>query len=183
MEVVVTAHPDGTCTVHVASLLYDLWEDYSLYRQEAESVDREAEPLRYKRLVRASVQAFFGYFEGVLNEWVSRVAPEKDLEKTSFWSKIKIISKTIPNDQRVPPLNLDRAREIRNTIVHVKPTTSDIQTMETLLDGKFFHDADQFVIWLDHASHTLKLERHPDVPGVLKDMIDSLGVPKQSGES
>ncbi len=182
MRIGVTVGPDGTGTVHVASLLYDLWDDYNLYRREAEGLDRKAEPLRYKRLVRASVLAFFGYFEGVLNSWVSQLAPETDLEETSFGSKIGIVRRAVQNERQVPWLNVERARAIRNTIVHVKPTDNDIQIMETLLDGQFFHDADQFINWLKLASHGLKLERHPDVLGILKQYTDALGIPRQSSE-
>jgi hypothetical protein len=168
MKIQITISKDGSKSVHVASLLYDLWDDYNLYRHEAESVDPKAEPLRYKRLVRASVHAFFGYFEGVLNTWVSRLASDTDLEETSFGAKIGIVRRAIQNDRRVPWLDVDRARAIRNTIVHVKPTDSDIEIMDTLLDGQFFRDADQFVNWLRLANHCLKLECHPDVPTILK---------------
>jgi len=159
---------DGSMTVHVASLLYDLWEDYNLYRCEAAEIDCDAEPLRYKRLVRASVHAFFGYFEGVLNTWVSNLEPDADLEETSFGKKIGIVRGRIKNNRLAPWLDVGRAREIRNAIVHVKPTDSDIRIMETLLNGQFFRDADQFVNWLRLAGHSLKLECHPDVPTVLK---------------
>src|SRR5262249_41489250 len=149
-------------------LLYDLWEDYNLYRHEAENLDREAEPLRYKRLVRASVHAFFGYFEGVLNTWISRLEPNTDLEETSFGKKIGIVRRAIQNNRRAAWLDAERARAIRNVVVHVKPTDSDLQIMETLLDGQFFSDADRFIDWLSQASDSLKIECHPDVPSVLK---------------
>jgi hypothetical protein len=62
---------------------------------------------------------------------------------------------------------MNRAREIRNTIVHVKPATEDVDIMETLLEGRFFRDADEFIKWLNLASKTLKMERHPDVNKIL----------------
>jgi hypothetical protein len=168
MEIEVIIDKDGFRNVHVASLLFDLWEDYNLYRREAKSVDPDTDPLRYKRFVRASIQAFFGYFEGVLNTWVSNLSPETDLEGTSFGKKIGIVRNKIQNDRSVPWLNLERARAIRNAIVHVKPTNSDIQIMESLLNDRFFRDADEFINWLRLASHFLKLECHPDVNAVQK---------------
>lgn len=172
MEVLVTLNPDGSRTTHVASLIYDLWEDYNLYRKEAEAVDRHAEPLRYKRLVRASVQAFFGYFEGVLNVWLSKLDPGIDLEQVSFGKKIGIVRHEIQKRHGMPFLDVEKARAIRNTIVHVKPTKSDIETMETLLDNKFFADADKFVQWLQRAGRSLQMECHPDVPAILKQFTE-----------
>lgn len=66
MEIEMTFTPDAT--IHVASLLSDLWDDYLYYRAQAESISRRTEPLQYKRFVRAAVHCYFGYFEGVLND-------------------------------------------------------------------------------------------------------------------
>ena len=173
MEIEITIGPDGSRTTHAASLLYDLWDDYNLYRKEAEALDRHAEPLRYKRLVRASVHAFFGYFEGVLNVWVSHLDPDIDLEEASFRFKLGVVRRSVQQNRNMPWLDVDKARAIRNTIVHVKPTDSDIQIMETLLDGKFFQDADEFVRWLHRASHSLKMECHPDVPKILRELTEA----------
>jgi hypothetical protein len=106
-------------TTHVASLLFDLWEDYLYYRQKAESVDRESVALEYKRHVRAAVHSYFGYFERVLNSWIERIEPSLELEEISFGRKLGIIRRAVGNDQRVPFLDIDRARDIRNAIVHV----------------------------------------------------------------
>ncbi len=48
-------------------------------------------------------------------------------------------------------------------------THGDIDTMEKLLDGGFFRDADDFTNWLDLASHALRIGRHPDVLDMLED--------------
>lgn len=166
-QIQITVPLDGSVTIHVASLLYDLWDDYIYYRERAESTDREKEPLKYKRYVRAAVHSYFGYFEGVLNSWVVKLDSSVDLEEISFRRKLGIIRSHVGNKTRLPFLNIDRAREIRNTIVHVKPTTEDIDIMETLLEGQFFRDADEFTKWLNLASKALKMERHPDVNKIL----------------
>jgi hypothetical protein len=67
MKITISAKSDGSTTVHVASVISDLWDDYCYFRDEAAKVDRRVEPLHYKRCVRASIMAFFNYFEGVLN--------------------------------------------------------------------------------------------------------------------
>ena len=175
MEITVTIGTAGTdMVIHAASLLYDLWEDYNVYRREAGSINRNEEPLRYKRVVRAAVHSFFGYFEGVLNVWVLKLDPAVDLEETSFGAKIGIVRRAMPPGRRVPRLDVERARTIRNTIVHVKPTDSDTQTMEALLDGQFFRDADGFVRWLRQASKILNMECHPDVPAIVEEFTSDL---------
>ena len=168
VQIQLTIAQGGATTIHVACLLYDLWEDYTYYRQEAESIDREKEPLRYKRLVRAAVHSYFGYFEGVLNSWIAQIDPTLDLEETSFAKKLGVIRQHVANKTRVPFLNIERARNIRNTIVHLKPTDKDVYIMETLLEGRFFRDADDFTNWLNLASHALKIERHPNVNKILE---------------
>jgi len=115
------------------------------------------------------VHSYFGYFEGVLNSWIAELDPSTDLEETSFAEKLGIIRRHVGNETRVPFLDIKRAREIRNTIVHLKPTDNDVDMMETLLDAQFFRDADDFTNWLNLASHALKMERHPDVHKVLED--------------
>jgi hypothetical protein len=171
IEVTVSA-TGNSVTYHVASLLYDLWDDYTYYRALAESVDREKEPLQYKRYVRAAVHSYFGYFEGVLNSWIAELDPSIDLEEISFKGKLGIVRNhvrnKVRNKTRLPFLDIDRAREIRNTIVHVKPTAEDIDIMTTLFEGTFFSDADDFTKWLDLASQALNLERHPDVKKILE---------------
>lgn len=153
-------------TVHVASLLYDLWKDYEVYRSQAESIDRNAEPLEYKRSVRSAILAYFAYFEGVLNNWIQGLAPH-DKEIRSFGKKIEFIRNYIKDPTRCPFLDIKRARRIRNIIVHPQPTDKDFQLMQTLLDGQFFRDAENFTNWLTLAAHELKLERHPNVPAIL----------------
>lgn len=152
----------------MASLLHDLWDDYIHYREQSESADRENDLLQYKRHVRAAVQSYFAYFEGVLNSWIAKLDPSIDLERTYFAQKLGIIRGHVGNQMRVPFLDVDRARDIRNIIVHVKPTDKDVDIMETLLDGQFFRDADGFTNWLKLASHALKMERHPDVQKILE---------------
>jgi hypothetical protein len=168
IQVTVPASGDSV-TIHIASLLYDLWDDYIYYREQAESVDREKEPLQYKRHVRAAVHSYFGYFEGVLNSWVAQLDSSVDVEEISFRRKLGMIRNHVGNKTQLPFLNIDRAREIRNTIVHIKPTTEDIDIMETLLEGQFFRAADNFTKWLNLASQALKMERHPDVNKLLED--------------
>jgi len=175
-QIQVTIPPNGnSVTIHVASLLYDLWDDYVYYREQAESVNREKEPLQYKRHVRAAVHSYFGYFEGVLNSWIAKLESNKDLEEISFRGKLGIIRRHVKNKTRLPFLNINRAREIRNTIVHVKPTDEDVDIMETLLEGQFFRDADDFTNWLNCASQALKMERHPDVNKILEDFKQAFG--------
>ena len=52
MEITYSFKPDGSVTLHVASILSDLWDDYLCFRQEAKSVNPNIDPLRYKRLMR-----------------------------------------------------------------------------------------------------------------------------------
>lgn len=169
MKIKITVEKGGAYSVHVASLLYDLWDDYLFYRDQAEATSADEGLLVHKRYVRAAIHSFFGYFEGVLNEWMCNIDPTVDLEETSFAQKIGLIRRKIGKNRQVPYLDIQRARDIRNAIVHVKPTDNDIEVMEKLMDGQFFRDADGFTNWMTNAAHFLKMERHPDVPKILKD--------------
>lgn len=175
MQIKITVPRGADPTIHVASLLGDLWDDYVFYRKQAESVAREQKPLQYKRYVRSAIHSYFGYFEGVLNTWIHKCDPKFDLERTSFGQKLAIIRKHVVDVTRIPFLEIKRARQIRNLIVHVKPTDKDVEIMETLLDGQFFRDADDFTKWLDLASDALRMKRHADVARVLQDFRQRIG--------
>ena len=172
-QIEVIVERGGLVTIHVPSLVYDLWEDYEAYRREAQSIDRASDPLRYKRLVRAAMHTFFAYFEGVLNSWIAQLEPKLDLEDVTFFQKIGIVRRAAGTSQ--PWLDIENARRIRNTVVHPIPASSDLELVESLLDGQFFRDADEVVNWINSASRTLNLDAHPDVPRILKELADKLG--------
>jgi hypothetical protein len=177
MEITICSKPDGSVTVHVASILSDLWDDYLYFRQEAKSVDRILEPLRYKRLLRASINAFFNYFDGVLNRWIAKLDTSFDLGKAATGEKIGFIRKQIRGGRELPRLDLEGGRSLRNKICHLKLAESDLDIVDQLLNGRFFSDAEHIVNWLRIASKRLGLECHPDVPKLLRRYGDVIGKP------
>jgi hypothetical protein len=93
---------DGNVRIHVASILYDLWEDFVYFRKESESVDRNLEGLRYKRLVRASIGAFYNYFDGVLNQWIAKLEPSFDFDHASIGEKLGFVRNRIRSGRKLP---------------------------------------------------------------------------------
>ncbi len=168
MEYQITISPEGSVEYHVVSLLYDVWEDYNFYRREAGDIDKNADPLKYKRAVRSAVLCFFNYFEGVLNRWIIRLGTAQTiLERMFFKDKLEIIE-TRPN---VRALDFDGARLLRNDISHIQSNNSDLEIMDHLLNGDFFETADRLVSWMHQASARLQYECHPDVPAFMDTLL------------
>jgi hypothetical protein len=178
MEIEIIVGTDGQATVHVASILYDLWEDYLFFRKEVQN-QTQADPLYRKRLTRASINAFFSYFDGVLNQWIAQIDPSFKIEGASFGSKIAVVRRRIKGG-KLPWLDLEKSRMIRNKICHMKLTDSDLDIVEELLAGKFFSDADHLTNWLRIASKRLGMECHPNVPMILSTYSNPLGISKDS---
>ncbi len=109
---------DGNVRIHVASILYDLWDDFIYFRKEAESVDRNLDGLRYKRLMRASINAFYSYLDGVLNQWIAKLDPLFGFDHASIGKKIGFVRNRIRNGRKLPWLDLDTSRSLRNKICH-----------------------------------------------------------------
>ncbi len=177
MQIQYSVKPDGSVTLHVASVLYDLWDDYLYFRQEAKGVDSNVEPLRYKRLLRASINAFFSYFDGVLNRWIAKLDPSFELDRARIGAKIGFVREYIRGGRKLPWLEFEKPRSLRNKICHLKLADSDLDIVEKLLNGRFFSDADHMVNWLNIASKRLGLECHPNVPKVLREWTDVVGKP------
>jgi hypothetical protein len=174
MEIECYVHLDGNVKIHVASILYDLWDDYLHFRKEAENIDRNLEGLRYKRLVRASINAFYNYFDGVLNQWIANLDPLFDFDHASIGKKIGFVRNRIRSGRKLPRLDQETSRLLRNKICHLKLGDSDLEIVEKLLDGKFFSDADQIVNWMRIASTRLEMECHPNVPQVMREFTDAV---------
>jgi len=176
MQVQVTIPVGGSpVTIHVASLLFDLWEDYLYYREQSELTDRQREPLRYKRHVRAAVLPYFGYLDGLLSSWIPKLEPRTNLKKKNLPAKLEIVEKHALN--KIPQVSESDARKLRNKLAHPTPTYPDVAIMEALLSGKFFSDADALTNWLDRASRALGMERLPDVHGTPERFGRALGGP------
>jgi len=174
---------NGDVTIHVASLVQDFWDDYIYFRQQAESVDESKDLLLYKRYVRASMHSYFSYIECLMNSWITQRGLNINLEATSLNKKIECIQNEKGNDQTSKFSIMEKARDIRNDITHFKPTISkfkskntEIEIMEWLMEGHFFHDADEFTNWLDRASKELNLERNNDVQKIAEQYIQSLSI-------
>jgi hypothetical protein len=164
---------DGNVRIHVASILYDLWDDFIYFRKEAESVDRNLDGLRYKRLMRESINAFYNYLDGVLNQWIAKLDPLFDFEHASIGKKIGFVRNRIRNGRKLPWLDLETSRSLRNKICHLKLSDNDLEIVEKLLDGKFFSDADHIANWLRVAGPRLGMACHPNVPQVMREFTDA----------
>ncbi len=171
--------PDGKTTIHAPTILYDLYEDYRYFEDQASKFDRTNEPLTYKRMVRASLLAFTNYFEGVVNRWVGLIDPDFDTHK-SIVDKLELIrdaAKRKGSRRSLPGLKLNHRslRALRNKITHLKLSDEDSEITEELLSGRFFHEAKNLHNWLRLASHSLELSVHDDPNQLMKPYLDALG--------
>jgi hypothetical protein len=167
-------------TIHAATILYDLLEDYEYFKSEADKVDRKTNPLLYKRMARASILSFFNYFDGVLNRWIASLDPQFNLE-ISTGAKLGRIRKEIrAMGQRPDFAETQYLKGIRNKIVHLKVGDDDTLITEELLSGRFFRDAKELHNWLKIAGHRLGLALHADPKEMMKPYLDSLGSDRNS---
>lgn len=182
-QIEITVGPDGNATIHVASILHDLHEDYRYFAAEAKRIGPNGDALAYKRFARAAIISFFNYFEGVLNHWIAIISPQTDLGKVTIGQKLEMVREKIRNDSRrharaefgKQRLDLTPSKTLRNRISHLKLGDNDLDITEELLGGRFLHDAKHLESWLRTASHFLDLECHPHVDRIANPYIEALG--------
>ena len=180
-ELEITIAPDGGATLHAASILNDLFEDYQFFQREAEKIDPVRDPLLYKRMTRASILAFFSYFDGVLNRWIAKIDQNFDLN-VSVGAKVGRIRREVASTRGRPLeyLDIQQRKWVRNKIAHLKLGDDEIEIAEELLSGQFFHDAKFLLNWLGFTKRRLAFDLHPIPDRMMQPFIEVLGVPKRS---
>ena len=96
------------------------------------------------------------------------------LQKATIGEKIGVIRKQVRSGSRLPWLEFEERRALRNKICHLNLTDEDLDIVNELLSGKFFTDADHIINWLRIASKRLGFECHPNAPQILRECSDAV---------
>jgi hypothetical protein len=171
-KIIVTVSRDGIASVHGISLLDDLWEDYEFFRKKAQATGPDKDLWLYKRYARASLLAFFGFLDGVLNDWMMRIesTPNRD---ASFNAKLDIVVKEsqIKPDRQM----IQKIRELRCNISHPGPTDDQAAMHIALIRPDLFDQTKRIAEWLEKVSKKLELAIRPEIGKLVHKFAESLG--------
>ena len=168
-----TISPDGMTTTHVTAILHDLLEDYRYFEYETSVIDPEKDPLLNMRMARASILAYFCYFDGVLNRWITAIDPEFDLD-ASTGAKLGRIRREIRYDRPLDYLDLRRSKGVRNKINHLQTSHDNMNNTKELLRGRFSRDIQELQNWLKIAGLRLGQKTHNDPEELVRPYLDVL---------
>ena len=170
-HVVMTIDEDGTAKAYAISLLEDLWHDVLYFEYQALNTSTEVRPLLHQRFLRAGLLCLFAYLEGVTHQWcytltIREGGSETQARKRSrvdLAKRCKDLTKVAAAlDPTVYKLDVQRAKFLRNKIVHESGGDHDLELFGDLTIETFQTTKSDMVRWLERVGATTGLKPHLD---------------------